>query len=655
MGNFTVDLLDHNRNPVTTALQLRPVRYRAVARGGYDRAEIAVAGDASALWDVLGWLGYHVQIRNEQGTVVWAGMVVDATVAHGLLSVGLSLERMANRIRVAYTKELPSGRSERQNTDWAENVESVARYGQKEHKVSDGDTTQAKAEATRDTELGKRAAPTKTISLDSDGAAPGASLICAGLWQSLDWRYYEDLSGVIRHEENGDIEHLLGWALTAGEIGFRESRIHDINARLGHLLANNQVVVAGSSYNNGTYTITGAGEGASKSYTAATITFQSADDILDSAAGLGIFEAGEMISIVGSGAPGNNGYRWVKTTGTSRIEVTPANIVNDTPPGNVTLGQGHSAPVEQTVVQEGAGASVTLTVRGTRLAQSFVAPTPGWLLREIAVQARRLGEPTDSLRIGLYSDSGGSPGTLLENATVAGSEISTTTDWVQVQLANGIQLSAGATYWIVVDRTGAATWEHAYAVAMDGELGFTGGSCKVWDGSSWQTRAPNADMLFQIWGHRDTAEIVEDIVQAAGQFIAGVLREASSGVLERFYREGDATALDEATRLLDGGASNGSRLIAQLTPDRVVRVLTATDDGVLNPQLDRDGRLRGPLGDPWPEGALPVGRWVNLADIPVHIGELASVSPIFVEEAEYDCERGEMRIIPQNDSLEDSL
>jgi len=644
---FAVDLFDETGNPVTHRFKLTPARYAAKARGGYRRAEITVVGDETGLWDCLNWLRYYVRIRNEQSVVVWYGVVVQVHVRSGALTVGKNMEKMANRVAVKYTEEQADGASVDKITAWAQDDRSVARYGQRELKLSDGDTTAAKAEAQRDTELAKRKYPSVTIDIGDVGDA-SAALICSGLYDMLDWEYYEDTTGVIRNEDS-DMEHLLGWSVTAGEIGFRDGRVHDILCRLGNWIPDNQVVVTGSSYNNKTLTVDGPGDGQTKTYTANTIHFEPQDDIIDSANGLAIFESGEMVSVIGSGQAINNGYRWVKTEGAAYIEVTPATIVNDTPAGNVTIQQGHSAPVAESLTQEGAGASLTITTLGQKLATSFIAPTPGWLAKEILIRVRKMGAPSDGVRVALYTNNAGVPGSSVASVTVNGADISTTADWVTFLFTSGVTLSAGGTYWIVVDRTGSFSHGDVYAVGMDSELGFANGGVKVWNGSAWVDRTPNADLSFQIWGHEQTSTIVKRVLDSASFITSTMINDASS-VYERFYREGDETAMAEADRLLDSGTVTGQRLLVSITPERTAHIYVPDDKQVLNYRLDTAGKLYDANGSLLPMGYLPAGKWINLTGLPVTWGALASISPFFVEEAEYDVQTEQLRLYSQNDA-----
>jgi hypothetical protein len=166
---------------------------------------------------------------------------------------------------------------------------------------------------------------------------------------------------------------------------------------------------------------------------------------------------------------------------------------------------------------------------------------------------------------------------------------------------------------------------------------YTDGIVKLWNGSAWVTRANNADMPFQIWAHRATTTQIGDMLTVAGQFLVAQDIQTASGLSSRQFRDADQTARTEIELLLKAGVSGGRRLLADITPDRVVHVYQEpTYNADSAPLLDEDNHLLTPSGaSPYEPGRLPFGRWVTLTN------ELPDDAAVFIERAEFDATTGE--------------
>ncbi|MGL4651478.1 MAG: hypothetical protein ACRC1H_18880, partial [Caldilineaceae bacterium] len=190
---FTVTLWDRAGVQIRAEqLTLTPSWYAATAVGGPERAEVRVTGAVDALWQIVDWMHYRVEIRNGGGTLVWWGFVERATVGMGQLQLGRTLEGMTNRVQVAYTFDGIDGNQERGTTTWAQDNGSVAAYGRFESRVSLADAELAAAEARRTTELEERADPLPVTELSDE---TGGLLVCAGWWLTLDRIFYADPTG----------------------------------------------------------------------------------------------------------------------------------------------------------------------------------------------------------------------------------------------------------------------------------------------------------------------------------------------------------------------------------------------------------------------------------------------------------------------------
>lgn len=641
-GQWTVEIEDSGNNllPWPNGLTVHVDSYGAKAQGGFVRATVTVQGPLEALWALLRWLGYRLRIRNAEQAVVWAGLIEEATVSLGALEVGMSLDGMYNRIAVAYSTLDPSGASERYTTAWAEDSESVGRYGYKELLYSLSDVAAEQATATRDTLLATLSKPRAHLSLE--GGEPGATLLAIGLIHTLDWRYYSQAAGVEEHQDGGQ-EQVIGQGHTASTIGFtQDGRLHDTANRVDALPKDSKVRVTGSVSNNGDHLLDASGRDG-ESYTAATISFNPSDDVVDTAEGFGFLSANDIITI--SGSPGYSGLYRVKSAGTGALTVAPG-VSTESAGASVTIAQAGSIRTATVFTNELPGASVTLVVHGQKVAQSFsLAANTSWTVDQVAVQLRKVGAPADSVKLELCADSAGSPGTVLASATVAAANIYTTATWIAFDLGNTVTISYGTTYWLVLSRTGANAIDDYYMTAVDEGLGYSRGALKLWTGAAWATRATDADLAFRVLGAWETTKQIEEIYNACNQHFAALDLVDSSGVWSLQYRDGDSSGLTELEALAAAGSSTGRRLLVTTTPERVLRVQLAEQSGENNLLLTNAGGLQLPTGRPAPAGTLPTGKWVRLADVPSNVDALASLANIFIERAEYT--NGRLRLEPQ--------
>jgi hypothetical protein len=640
---YTVNL--YNRlfeDAPATPLSLKPLRYSAMAIGGCEYAEIAVDGTLLQLWEALRWLRFYVVIHNEYQSPVWWGIVTEATINLGGISIGKTLDGMTNRVAVAYTYNDANGLAVRQTTAWADNTETQARYGIIERLESQGDMETAEALALRDRALDTYGKPIATVNV---AGGNGGTLRCRGLWSTLDWKLYNQPGGVVRYEETGNYDHFIGFGFTANTVGFDEleDKIHDLNGRLKPLREDDYIVVSGAANgsNNGTFKVLKRAFNDPQSRTATTISFDATDDILDIASGLGFIDSYQLIQVTGSAVSGNNRYYFTKDQNASdHITVNPSTVAVSGAGPSVTVAQGSAAGLEAALVTEYPGATVTVTALGAVVAQSFTLPVDvPFVAAEIYIRVRKEGNPTDSIRIGLRADSGGNPaGVDLEVATILGSNLGKTMTWVKFTLSNTTVLTYGATYWLLVSRTGSHSDANYYVTELNEDAGYSG-ELKLWNGSAWVNRAVGADMPFQIWSWRQTTSQIADILTSAGQLFAGHEVRNASGASKRQFRDQDQSGQAEIEALLKVGSSTG-RLLARVSPERIAQIYTEpTADAYGDLMLNETGKLTDNAGQAIEPGRLPVGQWVGLTGVPANVDEFERISPLFVERAEWDCEQ----------------
>lgn len=624
-----------------TILQLIPQRFSAAALGGYEQAEIEVAGPEDLLPEVHRWLGYYVAIFNDNHNEVWFGKVMQTTKRGRNRQTTKSLDDMVNRIAVAYSYTDGNGNAVNGTTDWADDTDSQSRYGIKEQLQSQGDLEELQAAALRDNALSDLSKPVKVVGLGASGDVGGV-LLCRGLWATMAWRLYNQAGGVIRNDVTGTVEHLLGWGLSSNTLGFEANmdRIHDINARLEALRKDDVIIVSGASNggNNGQFTVEQTATLDPASCTATTIRFEANDDILDTGNGLDFVQSNEMIKVSGSAVGGNNRYYFTKDdVQADHITISPDVTASAAGP-SVTIQQGHSISVVGALTTEYPASTVTLTARGTLVAQSFTMPADvPFLLAEIFVRVKRVGTPSDYLSVAVRADVSGSPsGSSIETVTLLGSGLSEDMSWSKATFSRSNALSYGTTYWLVLTRTGSNDADNYYMIDLSEDLTYADGAFKLWNGSAWVARSPDVDMPFQIWSQRETTAQIGDILTAAGQFVVAQDIQVASGRYSRQYRDADQSALAELEPLLKAGVSGGRRLLASVTPDRVVHIYQEpTYNADVAPVLNGNNEMMDVSGaSPWEPGKLPAGQWVTLTD------ELPDDAAVFIERAEYDATAG---------------
>ena len=115
---------------------------------------------------------------------------------------------------------------------------------------------------------------------------------------------------------------------------------------------------------------------------------------------------------------------------------------------------------------------------GEGVAQSGQMPYPG-NIPDMHLRIRRVGTPTDSVRVSIYDSLGGAQ---LQTATVDGDQIP-----FSIPVGHGVyfgfetpaDLPAGSTLYVVIERTGSRDIANYYEVAVDDANPFTGGT--VWE------------------------------------------------------------------------------------------------------------------------------------------------------------------------------
>lgn len=648
---FSVRVYDRNNNAVQVPANVRlsPAQWAAEATGGPTSATVALSGDAQGMMSLATWLAYRVEIVSD-GTAVWWGEIDAVRVATAGIERELTLDGMANRVKVLYTTAVAGGGVEAAETDWVEDADSIARYGKRElvHSAR-GTLTAAQAEALRARLLATGKDPQRRLQFADAGQAATGEMQCRGLWRRLNDVYFRQLAGLEEHNPGSGDAIPVGLGFTSVYLGFVDAgskkAIHECEGKFLHFGDYNdlKIYITGVASNGGLKTVASGDKREPVSYTS-TLTMEPNDDLFDANNGLDFLATDDVYWL--SAPPGNfsgdpTGARRVKTAGSHHIEVSPGwnGGYGFDGPNTATILRGNSITIATDVANEAPdGTTVeTVTAYGQRVYQTFaLGYNDTWTVNTVELRVRAVGAPTDSLRVSIYTDSAGAPGTLLEQATVAGSTLTDDVAWVSIPFANTTALAYGTTYGLVIDRTGSMDALNFYEVEIDTDAGYSRGVMSLHDGTAYQTAT--GDLIFRVMGATDTASQIAGVVSAAGIEIDTTLVESASGIYALQYRGEDETALAIIDDLLAQGATGGARLLATVVSGQIVRIVTQPA-ATSRLWVWRDGELLAAAGAPALAGWLPVGVWVHLDDV-LLTGVWSGLSPLFVERASYQPGKG---------------
>lgn len=645
-SEFFVRVWDAVGNPVLApdGVTLRPASWSAAAVGGPVAAQVNATGSVDGLLALGVWLGYRIEIVTVDGLPVWWGHVEGVALETGGLEREISLRQMANRVKVLYSQAVAGGGLEGAETDWLEDAASVAAYGKRElvHSASSSLTAgQAAALRARIVSAGKR--PQRRLQVGTAGRQQ-ARVTCRGDWLRLGDVYYAQLAGLEEHNPGSGKAIPIGLGFTTTYLGVvgEAKEMHEIDGKFEHFGYEYLLfTVAGSALNDGIKMVTSASAVAPIVYNS-TFTLQPADDLHDAANGLEFLATGDVFWLSGF-SEGNRGPKLVKTTGAHRIEVSPSwggGFGNEGPNAG-TIRRGNRVAIEPAAWDEAPNGSTveTVTAYGQRVYQSFgLRINATWTVGAVEVRARKVGAPTDALRLGLYLDSSGAPGTMLEQVSLAASTIADQMGWVAFSLSNTTELSYGTTYGLQIDRTGAMDAANYFEIEIDTAGTYTRGVMRLHDGVTWQASVPG-DVIFRCLGAQDTAQQAAAVVVGAGVGLGPALAD-DSGLTAFQFQRGDETALAIVEGLLAQGASGGERLLVAVTAARLVRIEErAAASAAPRLLVWRNGRLEQAQGSAVVDGWLPAGAWVYVDDL-LLTGAWAGLSPLFVERAEYAVGQG---------------
>lgn len=580
-------------------LTITPISWAGSDRGGCYQAEFEATGSAESVASLTGWLGDRIEIYNEFGQMCWWGDVWDIEVTLDHIEVRLSLDNVYNRVQIIYPAVLPDGSEVSHRSDWAQDDNSIARYGTREllHSLSSGLTPSV--DNVRDLLLSKFSYPGPIVSSRRESGF-SARLIGQGTWYKASSIYFTNLTGLVEYtEESG--QQTLGRSMTSTTIQFG---VIDTEPDPDELVAGDEMTISGggSFYPlqvDDAFTITGA------------------------------------VAVDDDGRTNNGSYLIDAIPSSDKIVIS-GSFIPETPGATIKVSWGHNISYDY-------------------LSQGF-KPDTSWSATHIALKVRQLRNFTDPdnpvsvgdfLRVGLYTDVAGAQGTELAAVDVPGHILYTELTWTEFALPFPVALSAGTTYRIGVRRAGAAGedmppllndgYEFAVNELEGNDEGYADGDLKVYTGT-WVQRSPRADLCFRVIGEVDGSVQIVAALESVDSFTQEIV-QLETGLMVRPYRDDGRTAMDELEELLEMGTADGERLIVTVMPDRSVIIDTARPIEQSEFTLGADGRMRYANGSQILPGLLVYGQHVAVDTLLLLDGvgvRLEQGRSIYVQASSYD-------------------
>lgn len=196
----------------------------------------------------------------------------------------------------------------------------------------------------------------------------------------------------------------------------------------------------------------------------------------------------------------------------------------------------------------------------TRVGQGFQLPV-SQTISEFTVNIKRVGTPGSPLRAAIYSDSAGSPGTLIASEDIPVANIATTYSDITIPLSTPVAITANTQYHIVLSLSDDGTNTSNYFMWQGASAGgYANGQTKLYNGSAWSADG-SRDCRFAIKytgvkkaddGSVSLSRVLGFVQAAFNARASGKIQvsgQMSGFTLPKYNSGGEAT-------LFDSGASN---------------------------------------------------------------------------------------------------
>lgn len=180
--------------PYPVVGRMSQVAISNAAVGGFLSMAARCEADPVALLEMVGRLGWRVDVRDAMGRLCWQGQLTEVEVHTTGYTFAYSLDDLVNAVKVVYSTFEDDGETAvglRPETDWATNATSISTYGRKEAVLSMSGMDAAEAGLLRDRYLALYDQPLLQQHLTAEEVrAPYAWLRGRGYHWTCTWQVY---------------------------------------------------------------------------------------------------------------------------------------------------------------------------------------------------------------------------------------------------------------------------------------------------------------------------------------------------------------------------------------------------------------------------------------------------------------------------------
>ncbi len=291
---------------------------------------------------------------------------------------------------------------------------------------------------------------------------------------------------------------------------------------------------------------------------------------------------------------------------------------------------GHAKSGSNLAMKSGGGAA------GVMYAQTFKAGAEAWKVNEVWLRVGKEGNPTDNLRIEVWSGAVPGAGSMITSLSLNGTTMPNERAWIRYPMALA-ELAAGGSYYLKIYR-GATDAVNFYNLSLDQTLGYADGALTSGNNTTpWVPLVPDGDLAFIVRGVVAQDAILLRILEQSGQFLAGGRMETALGFDGVPYRDGRERGRAEVEAVLKQGTPTGGRLLARVEADRWLRVFAQPDSALPELTISQGGVLCWRDGRRLHSSELAAGRWASLG---LQSGAGGQNAAAFVEGCSWDAARG---------------
>ena len=268
--------------------------------------------------------------------------------------------------------------------------------------------------------------------------------------------------------------------------------------------------------------------------------------------------------------------------------------------------------------------------------QQFTVPAGGGTLREITISVSKMeltSTRTDDVVVEIFAlDGSGNPtGSALGSASTPGASLASS--WqpggynlVTFVLDEGIALSGGTKYGLVVRMSGGFDANAFYHINLDKTKSYGGGIHKVWymfGTPAWRTNPSvgkvDATVPFILWMDDEVGagRWMNMMVRGFGDLMAETYYVDASEREQSTFLDGSKPLLDELIPVMQGAGANDRRMLGWVDWERRLRFYEEPASAEIAYYINRRGQIMDGSHQPVGMGELyrVPGRYVELLDV----------------------------------------